>query len=242
MSSNNTWDTLSTLFDTTHDESDISSLVADNILIAWPEILQFINTYGPQEKNVRLLEFGCGTGSFAYKLSTLGYDVTGVDYAEDMIKIAKNAYDKHINFLSGDSSILSKLHPFSIVTSVMTFQFIENIDMCFNDIANVLERDGIFIFAVHNPAMVTRYIKAGILFEDFDSVEKPNKGILNLRGNRIPIFIRTAEQYNQLLKDKGFEPLLEVYPPFTKEFLTKYPIDAPTDQPEFLILGYRKVR
>ncbi|MBA3724312.1 MAG: class I SAM-dependent methyltransferase [Candidatus Levybacteria bacterium] len=242
MNSDNHWNTLSTLFDTTSDESNISSLVADNIFIAWPEMLQFINAYGPLEKNVRLLEFGCGSGSFAYKLSKLGYTVTGVDYAEEMIKIAKTAYDTHIDFLSGDSSILSRLSPFSIVTSVMTFQFIENIDSCFNDIANVLEKDGIFVFAVHNPAMVQTYLKARILFEDFDSIEKPSKGILNLRGNRIPIFIRTAEEYNQLLQAKGFEPLLEVYPPFTEEFLTKYPMDAPTHQPEFLILGYKKTQ
>ncbi len=59
---------------------------------------------------------------------------------------------------------------------------------------------------------------------------------------RIPIYIRTAEEYNQLLQPLGFEPLLEEYPPFTQEFLKKYPSSDPTDVPEFLILGYKKVK
>jgi hypothetical protein len=60
----NPWDTLSSLFNTTKDETDISPRVADNMLIAWPEILDFIKKYKPRKENFRLLEFGCGSGSF----------------------------------------------------------------------------------------------------------------------------------------------------------------------------------
>ena len=44
---------------------------------------------------------------------------------------------------------------------------------------------------------------------------------------------RIAEKY-------GLQNLLEKYPPFTKEFLSKYPMSTPTHHSEFLILGYRK--
>ncbi|HWY78959.1 MAG TPA: class I SAM-dependent methyltransferase [Candidatus Sulfotelmatobacter sp.] len=234
------WDVLSTTFDTTKNESDIPSHVADNILIAWPLILDFIKKYAPMEENIRVLEYGCGSGGFAYKLHTFDYQVTGVDSSKEMIKKATVAYGDQVDFLLGDSTVLSKLKHFSIITSIMALQFIENIEETLQDLANILEQDGLLIFAVHNPAQIKEYLQKGILFEEFDSVENPKKGILHLGKNKIPIFIRTAQEYTQLLQPIGFEQLLEAYPPFTKEFSEKYPIVDPTSEPEYLILGYRK--
>jgi ubiquinone/menaquinone biosynthesis C-methylase UbiE len=234
----NPWDLLSSPFDTKKDEID--SLVADNILIAWPEMLSFIKEYGPKGLGLRLLEYGCGGGGFAHKLTQLGYKVTGVDSSSEMINIAKTAYGDEVNFLFGNSSILSTLKPFSIITSVMTLQFIEDIEKTLDALSSALVSEGILTFAVHNPKCITAHIKAGILFEDFESVENPKKGILNFDGIKIPIFIRTASEYNEMLQKRGFKPLVEAYPPFTKEFLEKYPIDGPTEESEFLILGYKK--
>ena len=236
----NPWDALSSTFDTKKDEGEISSHAADNILIAWPVVLDFIKENAPKEEDLRGLEYGCGGGGFAEKLNTLGYQVTGVDSSAEMIKVANAAHGSHIKFMVGDSSVLHTFEPFSIITSIMTLQFIENIEKVVDDFSKALTPDGILVFAVHNPEHVKEYLKAQILFEDFNSNDQPETGYLNLGGNKIPIFIRTAEEYNLLLKKKGFEPLLKAYPPFTKEFLSKYPISAPTEQSEFLILGYRK--
>jgi len=238
---NNPWDALSPLFNTTKDEEEISSHVADNILIAWPVILDFIEQNKPTGENLRLLEYGCGSGSFAYKLQKLDYNVTGIDSSEGMIKNAKAAYGDEIKFLVGDSSILSKQSLYSIITSVMTFQFVENIEKTFQDLFDVLEPGGIFIFAIHNPELVKKYIHLGIFFEDFDSDENPKRGILHLRDNKIPIFIRSANEYNHILQKIGFESLLEEYPPFTEEYIKKYPTSEPVDVAEYLILGYKKV-
>ena len=123
----------------------------------------------------------------------------------------------------------------------MTFQFVENIKKTFQEIYDTLEVGGILTFAVHNPEQIKTFIPLGILFENFDSNKNPKNGILNLEGTKIPIFIRTAQEYNQLLQPLGFEPLLEEYPPFTKEFTRKYPSSEPVDVPEYLILGYKKV-
>ena len=42
----NPWDALSDYFDTTKAEDEIPAGAADNILIAWPLIFQFIATHG----------------------------------------------------------------------------------------------------------------------------------------------------------------------------------------------------
>ncbi len=45
---------------------------------------------GPSNKNVELLDLGCGTGRFSIPIaSKLGYKVTGADISRDMIQIAK---------------------------------------------------------------------------------------------------------------------------------------------------------
>jgi hypothetical protein len=35
--------------------------------------------------------------------------------------------------------------------------------------------------------------------------------------------------------------VMEEYPPFTDDFLKKYPVDFSVEHPEFMILGYRKL-
>ena len=241
MHSNNPWDLLSSKFEEKQDESEIDVGAADNILIAWPEILQFIRDHIPPKANKRLLEFGCGGGGFAHKLTQLGFNVTAIDSSKQMIANAKSAFGDQIEFECADSSVLANYRSFSIVTSVMTFQFIENIEKTFIDIVNVLDVEGIFVFAVHNPAHVAECLHANVPFyNNFDSIEEPRKGFMEWDGNSIPLYLRTAEEYNAMINKMGLEPLFTSYPPYTKEFLAKYSIDGPTKESEFLILGYKK--
>ena len=50
-------------------------------------------------------------------------------------------------------------------------------------------------------------------------------------GVAVPIFIRSAEEYNAIAARAGFVPLLEEYPPFTEEFIARYPTYAGTTRP-----------
>jgi hypothetical protein len=63
--------------------------------------------------------------------------------------------------------------------------------------------------------------------------------LIDLGGNKIPVFIRTAEDYNKILNFLGLEKIFEEYPPFTEEFLSRYNTNVP-DFAEYLILGYKK--
>jgi 2-polyprenyl-3-methyl-5-hydroxy-6-metoxy-1,4-benzoquinol methylase len=235
----NPWDEFPSVYGIVKDDSDITANNADNILIAWPVILEFIKKFGPREKGTHLLEYGCGTGSFANKLYKLGFNITGVDTSEEMIKTAKSAFT-NINFLAGDSSILVSQNKFSITTSVMTFQFVEDIEDTFKNITDALNPGGIFIFAVFNPAFIKECLRTQTFFGDFNSFERPQVGTFNLNGNKIPVFIKTAQEYNKMLEDLGFESLLESYPIFTEDFLRKYPISNLINESEYLILGYKK--
>ena len=50
----------------------------------------------------RVLEVACGTGSHSKILAERGYEVTGVDISDDMLRIARSKVKEHARFLRGD--------------------------------------------------------------------------------------------------------------------------------------------
>jgi SAM-dependent methyltransferase len=218
----NPWDRLSDYFDTSKDEGEIPAGVADNILIAWPVFFWFIGDHVPTLSGKRTLDYGCGAGSFAKRLGAYGCHVTGVDSSSAMIAKARRAYGDAVDFRIGDATVLRQLPPFALITSIMALQFVADIAPLLAAFAAALETGGHLIFAVHNPAYFS------------DETLRFSNGVA------VPIFIRSAAEYHAAATRAGFEPLLEEYPPFTEEFIARYPTYAGRAVPEYLILGYRK--
>lgn len=218
----NSWDRLSDYFDTSKDEGAIPAGAADNILIAWPVFFRFIETHIPSLSGQRVLDYGCGAGGFAHRLRSYGCYVTGVDSSPAMIAKAMQAYGDAVDFRVGDAKLLEQLPPSSLITSIMALQFVADIEPLLAACAAALDTNGHLIFAVHNPAYFSG-----------DTLRFSN-------GVAVPIFIRSAAEYHAAAARAGFEPLLEEYPPFTEEFIARYPSYAGRTAPEYLILGYRK--
>jgi trans-aconitate methyltransferase len=110
---------LSNAFDTTKAEDEIPAGAADNIFIAWPVILQLIATHVPRLHGQRVLDYGCGVGSFAHRLHERGAQVTGIDPSPGMIAKATAAYGDDVTFLVGDARLLRGLPPFALITAIM---------------------------------------------------------------------------------------------------------------------------
>jgi SAM-dependent methyltransferase len=216
------WDALSDYFDTTKAEDAIPAGAADNILIAWPVIFQFIATHVAALQGSRVLDYGCGAGSFAHQLDELGGQVTGIDPSPAMIDKATAAYGDGVTFLVGDSRLLRGLPPFVLITAIMALQFVADLPTLFADLTQALVPGGHLIFAVHNPAFFQGEV------------------LRFANGVEVPIFIRSAVDYHAVAEPAGLEPLLETYPPFTPEFLGRYPSYAGRAAPEYLILSYRR--
>jgi 2-polyprenyl-3-methyl-5-hydroxy-6-metoxy-1,4-benzoquinol methylase len=218
----NPWDRLSDYFDTSKDEKEIPAGAADNILIAWPVIFRFIATQFPTLSGKRALDYGCGAGGFAQRLRSSGCHVTGIDSSRAMIATATRASGEGVAFRVGDAALLRQLPPFALIVSIMALQFVADIDALLAAFAAALEPNGCLIFAVHNPAYL--------------SGETLRFG----NGVTVPIFIRTSHAYHAAAARAGLVPLLEEYPPFTEEFVARYPTYTVQTAPEYLILGYRK--
>lgn len=239
----NVWDILGkSSFNTHINEDEIDPRAADNILIAWPPILELIQSEFKSSKNVKVLDYGCGTGGFCNKLNKLGYKVVGIDTSEEMINTAQKNSPKEIQFIKSDHSIIQSLNKFNIVTTIMTLQFIENINSVFETLSDSLVKEGILLVVDFNKEHVRECLKANISFANFDSNENPKKGWKTFGEIKTPVFIRDTEEYEIIANKNGLKKILEVYPPFTKEFIDKYPQDKrPKNVSEYLILGYKKL-
>jgi SAM-dependent methyltransferase len=161
-----------------------------------------------------------------------------------MIALAERHGPSEIRYLVGDSSSLDGLGSFDAVTSIMVLQFINDLDACAAAFHDCLAPGGLFVFAVHNPDYVTLCLAHGFKFKGFGSADEPARGFIDFdRGRLIPLFNRNSEEYEQVFLSKGFEKVLEEYPPFTEDFVARYAGSQQREllaEPKYLILGFRK--
>ncbi len=239
----NQWDALSQYFDTHKHTAEINPGAADNILIAWPSVLSGIAQVQQDSAIFTALDYGCGGGSFAAELQRRGYLVVGCDSSQGMIAMAKKNLGDAIPFYVCDAAEVSKLKesPFDLITAIMVFQFVEDIETCIRHLDVVLKSGGVLAFAIFNPDYVEPNHGDGKLFRFFKAPDQPTKGFMvPTDDTKIQVFIRTEEEYDNIFRPLGYHRIYVDKPSFTREFLEKYPTDADTTMPEYLVLVYKK--
>ena len=237
----NPWDILSqSKFNINLPKDKIDPRAADNILIAWPPILKLINQYYPNPNGIKVMDFGCGNSGFCQKLYSLGFEVTGLDSSAEMIKGARDNSSHNINYIIGNQRDLPAFGKYDIITSIMTFPFIDEIQITLKLISDVLNKNGLLIFADFNNICVKECLQNRTTFSDFDSITIPSSGMKLFGDIKIPVFIRESKNYDLMTKKLKLLKIFEDRPPFTKEFIEKYPDIRPKKVSEYLILGYKK--
>lgn len=228
----NQWNNLVDIFGATWDEQNIPSVAADNVCIAWPSILQCINGWESDLASKTALDFGCGGGLFCRKLSQMGLQVTGCDEASDLLGVArKNNY--RTTTISDCQTLYDSDETFDLITSIMVFQFIENIEAQLNTLIEKLNVNGLLVFAVFNPEFVVDVLGGRLPASAHDTLDFQG-------GVRIPVFNRSAVDYRAIVADRGLTEVYRDYPPFTEDFIREYNMPFPMACPEFLIQGFRK--
>ncbi len=235
------WNNVASIFDTQSQEA-IDPRAADNILIAWPAIITMLQD--PSLEYYRplrlILDFGCGTGSFAHELTKIGYQASGVDPAENMVSIAKRRF-RNVVINHGTVNDIPWNYTFDAITSIMVFQFLDEpvLRNTFCRLLSHLEPHARLVFAVHNPDYL-HYAKTKTekYFEDIN-------GQMHIRFKEhgdIKLYPRSSEEYTKILESFGMKKHAESTPPFTQTYIEKYGAKAnePLDAPKFLIMSFVK--
>jgi SAM-dependent methyltransferase len=218
----NPWDQLSVAFGGGAPAEEVPPDAADNILIAWPPMLELIRRTSPDTAGRRALDFGCGAGDLCRALHRLGFQVAGLDTSLGMIAAARQRVPAEVTLVAGPVERLPARESFDLIASVMVFQFVADVDALFNALDRRLRPDGLLVFAVFYPPFVRLLLERGMVFKAFDSQEHPRMGIMELAaGAGVPVFVREADEYADRLARRGYDETLRVCPPFTPEFLAK---------------------
>ena len=118
----------------------------------------FIEKEINSNKQLKILDVGCGTGRHAIELSKRGYAVTGVDLSESQLKRAREKASKEnlkIEFLQGDARNLPFKNDFNLVIMLCEggFPLMETDEMNFQILqsaTNALKDKGKLIFTTLN--------------------------------------------------------------------------------------------
>ncbi len=125
-----------------------------------PKVSQLLNV----QASDFVLDIACGNGNYSAYMAAQGADVVAFDYSETMILLAKkrqgNYLDK-IEFCVADATCPESLYKlkrnrkFTKAVSNMAIMDITDIRCLWKCVYDLLEKDGIFVFATQHPCFVT---------------------------------------------------------------------------------------
>ena len=219
-----------------------------NDLIEIPAMKRLIGNV----KGKKLLDAGCGFGSYSIYCARKGAAVTAVDISETMIQIAKQEaakVDARIDFRVQDATCLEGIPSgiFDIVISSITVCF--NIPLYFKEIARVLKPMGTFCFSEVHPILgggrkvgegkdsvwlLDHYFDRGIRKgENVFGKLKPSDKDYQWQWEHY-----TLEDYCVALRQAGFliETLLEPEPNPTTRSLNPQKYDSACNYPMFVLI------
>jgi SAM-dependent methyltransferase len=197
--------------------------------------LEFANTYYLAFRDLpeilrahvtgkRALDFGCGTGRSTRFLRKLGFDVTGVDISEDMLRIAR-ATDPSGDYrlVPGDNFNQFALGSFDLLLSAFTF---DNIPggmkaRIFRDLEKLLAPSGTIVNLVSSPQIYT-HEWASFTTRGFPENAAARSGdvvriVVTDHQDRRPVedILCTDESYRAVYREAGLEAV-QVFEPLAK--------------------------
>ena len=174
----------------------------------------------------KALDFGCGTGRSTRFLQKLGFNATGVDIADDMIKKATEIDPKGNYLLVKDEDLSQfKNNSYDLVLSAFTFDNIPTSEKKVNilkEIKRLLKPDGGMVNLVSSPD-IYKHEWASFTTKDFPENRNAKSGdkvriIMTDVEDQRPVedILWTDEAYREVYRQAALK-LVETYKPLAKD-------------------------
>jgi 2-polyprenyl-3-methyl-5-hydroxy-6-metoxy-1,4-benzoquinol methylase len=155
------------------------------------------------KKNIKILDYGCGDGTFSIALSYHG-SVTAVDGSKNMIKLAKRKMtykkNKNINFILSDLNHYTSNKKFELVFCSSVMEYLENFSKHLDKLHSSLNKNGTLLLTLPNSRSFYRAIEL-FMFKLFNIPKYYNYIKLNQNENYYrKIFIKK----NFLISDVNY--------------------------------------
>ncbi len=177
-------------------------------------------------KGRKAIDFGCGTGRSTRFLQTLGFEVIGIDIAEDMIKKAQEIDPNGKYMLVEDGSYSQfQVNTFDLILSVFTFDNIPTFEkktQISQGLKELLKDDGKIISLVSSPEI---YMHEWVSFstKNFPENQRATSGekvkiIITDIDDQRPVedILWTNQAYEEVYKNISLE-IEKVYTPLAKD-------------------------
>ena len=175
-------------------------------------------------KNLEILDLGCGGGLTCEPLARLGASVTGVDFVDENIKIAKNhaiQSQLKIRYFHYDLDSITIKKKFDLILILEVLEHLDNWQLLIKKIKKNLKPKGKVIFSTINKTQLARitsiFIAENILnwvpknTHDYKKLIKPEDLIKVLKKNNFKIKNITGMNFNPLTQEwslnKNFYPI-----------------------------------
>ena len=179
----------------------------------------------------RILDAGCGEGSFAHALAARGAMVTGVDSSRALLRIAEEVH-RSPALMFREADLRAPLpfpdHAFDAVVSTMVFMDLHPMESAMRECARVLRLGGTLLLSIPHPCFASG--KVGKTFLEKLFVRPPHYRVARymtpfmrpwqIQGvsKNTPYYHRPLRAYAEALREAGFHITDLEEPVFTKEF------------------------
>lgn len=116
----------------------------------WPAVRSLLPAVGGK----RVLDAGCGPGTYAGWLAERGADVVGVDVSEEMVEVAEREFGDVADFRRADiddSLDFADDGSFDVVLCQLTFSHLPDVRPALAEFVRVLDDDGVLVLSTHHP-------------------------------------------------------------------------------------------
>jgi SAM-dependent methyltransferase len=190
----------------------------------------------------KVLDAGCGPGSYAAWLVDHGAAVVAIDSSPKMVQLAKLRAGGVAEVRHADLSQPLDLDTgaFDVVLATLVLDYIQDWKPVFTEFQRILVERGRFVFSVHHPYFLDLKVEANIA-EEYFTVQQLEEDWLAF-GLKIPAYRRPLGAMAAALWETGFVIERIVEPQPTKECRETYPehFERLSKHPVFICFSARK--